>query len=259
MLQAKTTTPKVQQWCQSFKEFTDIFSYFKVVKYFIVSLRSQKCLAFSLEKPYVFHPEFVLLVSISQLRQILTELSSWLAISDGGFSILLLLFIAESMRWNGACGRAMARVHTEVHTCDDGPRGYSLSGGQKGGSAWVSCVCCSGLGSTEAGGQTEPWVIPRLFSASDRSCLPWHRSPWGAFLKTDLKPHTWLIALSFRRHCGTLVWRAVDLREMVRAFSITSFQKNQTDCPKARPRRGTGSKMGLIHSHYLINLIMKSL
>ncbi|KAL1261496.1 hypothetical protein QQF64_006761 [Cirrhinus molitorella] len=82
------------------------------------------------------------------------------------------------------------RIHTAFHTCDDGPRGYSLSGGQRGGSAWVSCVCCSGLGSTEAGGQTETWVIPGLFSASDRSRLPQRRSPRGALLKTNLKPHT---------------------------------------------------------------------
>lgn len=84
------------------------------------------------------------------------------------------------------------------------------------------------------------------------------QKPRGALLKTDLKPPTWLIALSFRRLCGTLVWRAVDLRETVRAgdaFSITYFQKKQTDCIEARPWRGTA----LVHSHYLTNLMLKSL
>ncbi len=60
------------------------------------------------------------------------------------------------------------------------------------------------------------------------------QKPRGALLKTDLKPHTWLTALSFRRLCGTLVWIAVDLRETVRArdaFSITSFQKKQKQDP----------------------------
>lgn len=122
----------------------------------------------------------------------------------------------------------MAHIHTELYTSDCRLGGYSLTGGQRGGSAWVSCVCCSGLGSAETGGKTETRAIPGLFSASDRSRLPRHRSPSGALLRADLKPHTWLIALGFRRLCRTLVWRAVDLREMARgtdAFSISPFHK----------------------------------